>query len=55
METASDASSRQASGILTPASDGSLNADDSFYSSRKRKWEGDNMGDLLKESFVVRV
>ncbi|KAG9238721.1 DNA replication regulator SLD3-domain-containing protein [Amylocarpus encephaloides] len=43
------------SGILTPASDTSLNLSDGFFSGpRKRKRDGNTMGDLLKDSFVVK-
>ena len=55
---ASNASTRtrQTSGILTPASDTSLNFDDGAGSGeRKRKRDGKTMEDLLKDSFIVRV
>ncbi|KUJ20411.1 uncharacterized protein LY89DRAFT_442789 [Mollisia scopiformis] len=43
------------SGILTPASDNSLNSSDGFgSSSKKRKRDGSTMDDLLKDKFVVK-
>ncbi len=54
----SDASARSQtrSGILTPASDTSLNlSDGANHGGRKRKRDGNTMEDLLKDSFVVRV
>jgi hypothetical protein len=57
---AQDASSqaseaRPKSGILTPASESSLNQDDSQLISRKRKRDGSNLADLLSEKFTVKV
>ena len=44
------------SGILTPASDNSLNRSDGVGSGgRKRKRDGNTMEDLLRDKFVVRV
>jgi hypothetical protein len=43
-------------GILTPASDNSLNlSDDTSSRVKKRKRDGNTMEDLLKDTFVVRV
>ena len=43
-------------GILTPASDTSLNlSDEANHGGRKRKRDDSTMEDLLKDSFVVRV
>ena len=48
--------SRARSGILTPASDNSLNlSDGAALESRKRKRDVNTMDDLLKDSFVVKV
>jgi DNA replication regulator SLD3 len=45
-----------ASGVLTPASDNSLNlSDDISYGGKKRKRDGNTMNDLLNDTFVVRV
>jgi DNA replication regulator SLD3 len=44
------------SGILTPASDNSLNlSDGASYGAKKRKRDDNTMEDLLKDTFVVRV
>lgn len=44
------------SGILTPASDTSLNASDGIESGlKKRKRDGSTMDDLLKDKFTVKV
>ena len=44
------------SGILTPASDHSLNLSDGVCSgSKKRKRDGNTMEDLLRDTFVVTV
>jgi DNA replication regulator SLD3 len=54
----SDASARTLtrSGILTPASDNSLNLSDGVSSgSKKRKRDGNTMEDLLRDSFAVKV
>lgn len=54
----SDASAKTLtrSGVLTPASDNSLNLSDGVSSrSKKRKRDGNTMEDLLKESFAVKV
>lgn len=54
----SDASAKgqTRSGILTPASDNSLNPSDGADSgAKKRKRDGNTMEDLLKDAFVVRV
>jgi DNA replication regulator SLD3 len=54
----SDASAKAParSGILTPASDNSLNlSDGASCASKKRKRDGSTMENLLEESFVVKV
>jgi hypothetical protein len=44
------------SGILTPASNNSLNLSDGASSrGKKRKRDGNTMEDLLKDTFIVRV
>lgn len=50
----SDASikSQTRSGILTPASDNSLN---DGFGGKKRKRDGNTMDDLLKDTFIARV
>lgn len=54
----SDASVRAQtrSGILTPASDNSLNSNDGVsLGAKKRKRDGSTMEDLLKDKFIVKV
>ncbi len=54
----SDASAKTQtrSGILTPASNSSLNLSDGASSGgKKRKRDGNSMEDLLKDAFVIRV
>jgi len=53
----SDASveTRLKSGILTPASQNSLNLSDELAGGKKRKRDGNTMEDLLKDPFVVKV
>lgn len=44
------------SGILTPASETSLNMSDGLSAgAKKRKRDGNTMEDLLKDTFVVKV
>lgn len=48
--------SRQRSGILTPASESSLNNEDGLSTTaRKRKRVGDTMEELLNDVFVIKV